>query len=931
MVDNQLTSSAEGRDEDNTDFLAFMDFLQTVPKERRKANGCVNGDLKESTGQDDAVATANNSPLQPGKKPSNILLKNLAAEEPTLQSASNDEIAPSNSSMAAAIGRAGGRHVLLQSGSQRKSVQFVKANPPLEEVAAPDGPADRNGGGGTSQVNIFPLSSGDKSHSVPVRTASSTRGRRNAMRRRSSLGSMARIISSLDATSEEEKPTSEEENPTSEEEKPTSEEEKQTKGITLRLLKICCFLTIFILLAYACIALFVEFALDTGDMNNKENFETFDNNYKDIIEGTIPPTQLYYHELDSQLLLPKKQWSDINAKPDASCIDTFFENLNSAVAYTSPPFVKLVLTVMGLSQSEIVHRHLKELISSKQDVSTMYSRSNECLKSNAAIAEMACQIPVAFDKVDPDFLEYMVTGAVVLDALTEAMVADLSVVSEVLQVLVDQGESKKGYFDDITFSPERKDFFMHKYDGIVISLKGSLNSLATNTQRNDDDMMLQTNILEAVRLDIVNGNDANARVGIALAAGVGFNAFYDEHRMHWELGEDWVAAYLSWNLAFVMSISITPSILLIPSVACTAVKHNGRDFIHRRILSLATSFTFISDSNKIKAIDIDDSINPQTLTNIIGGLKAFMGIDMKRLSQLAGEANLNHVVLSNPSRGQVEEMFFNLCGNICHGLDQWPMSRTSPMDYIDDEDYPLYISIIVWATAILTGLGFEFAIYKVILNTGWTTELQKKWEFAQFVFPFFATISLGLAAHQNYLSLLFLVMGLFKFGFPEILLCIYSAIYLKGDHWSKAKYWLSGLGTILHHSSAILVISMLVNGAIKPDRFVMDPILILVVQHWFVMLKYIHEPAYIVIECILEVWFEWSLISQLEVYVYHSAWLLPTAALGMLVAHWFYLSSGFIGLIKHHHPKEEGRRQTIAIHEALNSNDEFQEERERAD
>jgi hypothetical protein len=89
---------------------------------------------------------------------------------------------------------------------------------------------------------------------------------------------------------------------------------------------------------------------------------------------------------------------------------------------------------------------------------------------------------------------------------------------------------------------------------------------------------------------------------------------------------------------------------------------------------------------------------------------------------------------------------------------------------------------------------------------------------------------------------------------------------------------------------------MLLSGVIKPDRFVIDPILVMVMQHWFVLVKYLHEPSYnIVIELFLEVWFGWSMISQMEVYAYMYPALAPVAALGMLVAHWIYLLAAFMG------------------------------------
>jgi len=84
-----------------------------------------------------------------------------------------------------------------------------------------------------------------------------------------------------------------------------------------------------------------------------------------------------------------------------------------------------------------------------------------------------------------------------------------------------------------------------------------------------------------------------------------------------------------------------------------------------------------------------------------------------------------------------------------------------------------------------------------------------------------------------------------------------------------------------------------------------DPILILVAQHWFVLLKYLHDVPYIIIETILEVLFQWSVVSQMEPLVYLHPWLGYAGACGMMVAHWLYFIAGFIGrFVVHEEPRK---------------------------
>lgn len=45
-------------------------------------------------------------------------------------------------------------------------------------------------------------------------------------------------------------------------------------------------------------------------------------------------------------------------------------------------------------------------------------------------------------------------------------------------------------------------------------------------------------------------------------------------------------------------------------------------------------------------------------------------------------------------------------------------------------------------------------------------------------------------------------------------------------------------------------------GVAEPEQSVFDSILILCIQHGFVMFQYCHEKIYIIIETVLEAWFK---------------------------------------------------------------------------
>jgi hypothetical protein len=138
---------------------------------------------------------------------------------------------------------------------------------------------------------------------------------------------------------------------------------------------------------------------------------------------------------------------------------------------------------------------------------------------------------------------------------------------------------------------------------------------------------------------------------------------------------------------------------------------------------------------------------------------------------------------------------------------------------------------------------------------------------------------------------------LYKFGFPETILFLYSGLYdKKMKRGMRLKDLLDGVGTVIHHSSSALYIAMIVIKIYPPTRTSIEVVVPVLVQHWFVLLNYGFSTLYVVVETILEVWFEWTVISSLEA-LHNDHWVAGIVATSMLFAHWLYFIAGGLKLV----------------------------------
>ena len=260
--------------------------------------------------------------------------------------------------------------------------------------------------------------------------------------------------------------------------------------------------------------------------------------------------------------------------------------------------------------------------------------------------------------------------------------------------------------------------------------------------------------------------------------------------------------------------------------------------------------------------------------------------------------------------------------------------RDVPLYSWTDQDFTAYVAIIMWITMVMTGLGTEVLVWLMFIRGWWNKERENHWWLAQFYFPLLGATSIGLSLARNYLAMPLIVITVWKFGFPETILRLRTALYCKNSSkLARLANLLSGVGSVIHHSASALYVAALVTGLLPPNRYILQVTIPLVVQHWFVLLKYHYNVAYVLIETVLEIWFEWTAIPLLP-YIHMIHWTGGMIGGGMLFAHWLYFIGGFVSLLAerlehkdNQHDQEAGASSVIsnilAFHSTENALERF--------
>ena len=163
------------------------------------------------------------------------------------------------------------------------------------------------------------------------------------------------------------------------------------------------------------------------------------------------------------------------------------------------------------------------------------------------------------------------------------------------------------------------------------------------------------------------------------------------------------------------------------------------------------------------------------------------------------------------------------------------------------------------------------------------------------------------------------VRKLWKFGFPEVVLFVHSALFNQVRSLeSRCADLLNGVGCLLHHSAGSLLVCLLANGLPhRPwqPRFMLMAALIAVTQHMLSPLHYASPNVYLVLVLFLEALAEWCILSDLE-NIYKAHWAYAVLSCVMLFAHWMYLLAGLLDLVPARRQNKQEHTKSSILHDS---------------
>jgi hypothetical protein len=222
-----------------------------------------------------------------------------------------------------------------------------------------------------------------------------------------------------------------------------------------------------------------------------------------------------------------------------------------------------------------------------------------------------------------------------------------------------------------------------------------------------------------------------------------------------------------------------------------------------------------------------------------------------------------------------------------------------------------YQCVLAWFTCSFTGLLLEFMVGQRMISLAdkITEQHEAMWKFAQFLFPFMILVGILLVRNGNALGMVFGVIGMWKFGFPETISIMSQALRSstreKFSHHTVV-FYLKAYGKLVHHSSSMVFFCVFAMGASPMTRPCLAITLPLVVQHLMVPLKYVSYGVYAVIETVVEVWFEMEVFANVEFFYYPHGVdgaqhvynpMIIRGVIAIVSAHWFYFLAGIIDIV----------------------------------
>lgn len=247
----------------------------------------------------------------------------------------------------------------------------------------------------------------------------------------------------------------------------------------------------------------------------------------------------------------------------------------------------------------------------------------------------------------------------------------------------------------------------------------------------------------------------------------------------------------------------------------------------------------------------------------------------------------------------------NLAGAVLETDSPWfKPTQDSPTSSLTDTEFLAYLTIVLWIVTVVTGLGMEFVIGEPLIAklnfnpvVGFNPMVMQASKCANLVFALSVAIALFSKSPFGYP---FMVVGLWKFGFPETIGNFRRAFRMGQPTFESAGAYINGVGSLIHNATAAYLIVACSTTLIVLDRRLFAISVPLVVQHILVLVRYSNMMAYGLLVLAVEIVFEWEIYANIGVINRENGYDVSCrgTVLAMLFAHWCYWAAVAISFLQ---------------------------------
>ena len=237
----------------------------------------------------------------------------------------------------------------------------------------------------------------------------------------------------------------------------------------------------------------------------------------------------------------------------------------------------------------------------------------------------------------------------------------------------------------------------------------------------------------------------------------------------------------------------------------------------------------------------------------------------------------------------------------------YPFVGTNPQSNLPLQQYRVLFAFFLLATLVQAGLGLEILVWVMFLRHGWPKFFDKAWIFSQFAFPTLTISAVGAAVNRDFMAMIFVVLGLWRFGLPHTFLYFQSAIFNAQSRTSSGRFadLLAGCSLTVHHTAVCFFMSCLLAGVWERTPYIASTFPLFMIQYVLTVVRD-GMDNFIVTLLLLgtEFMLEWTIFSTFQVNAM-THWTVVQMYNCVIAAHWMY---GLSQIVEYFAEKREHTR-----------------------